>query len=224
MVKLYINCDRKNIALLTGAIYREISTIAGEKLQMKCVSEQLYKDYKKREESKIIKNYQRNDKIVIYAENAEVAEKMAERIYQLRLKHPELFSETKTMPLLPKKYGFIGYGKETRGAHAKTPVGIASGKTYNDYMSDIMFQCIVAGFDDNISGTSSGHIDSPEERMSEYVKIYENMLPEQRNAIISKSKEIFLQVCKGSRVNTIYTPVVEEERQLNTDNKVPSIS
>lgn len=212
-VKLYINCDRKNIALLTGAIFGEICNVAGDKLQMKCISEQFLKEDKQRENSNQIKNYQRNDKIVIYAENDKKAEIIAEKIKNLRIKYPNLFSENKFTPLLPKKYGFIGYGKEKYNNQAKTPVGIASGRTYNEYMSDILCKCIIAGFDDNISGTSAGKSVEPEKRMSEYVRIYSEMLPEQRNAILSKSKEIFLQVCKAHGVNTIYTPVVT--RNLN---------
>lgn len=211
VVKLYINCDRKNISLLTGIIFDGICNIAGDKLQMKCVSEQLFGNDEQLENSKKIKNYQRNDKIVIYAENDSKSEMIAEKIKQLRLQYPYLFSENKTMPLLPKKYGFIGYGKEHPYNHAKTPVGVAAGKTYNEYMSDILFQSLVSGFDYNRSGASNEHSIDVEKRMSEYVKIYSEMLPEQRNAILGKSKEVFLQVCRDNRVNTIYTPVLEQE-------------
>ena len=51
--------------------------------------------------------------------------------------------------------------------------------------------------------------------MSEYVKIYSEMLSEQRNAILGKSKEVFLQVCRENRVNTIYTPLLEQELSGN---------
>lgn len=211
VVKLYINCERKNIALLTGAIFGEICGMVGDKLQMKCISEQYMEEDKQREEANPIKNYQRNDKIVIFSESEREAEMIAEKIRELRIKYPNLFSEKKAMPLLPKKYGFIGYGKETYNSYAKTPVGIASGRTYNDYMSNIMFDCVVAGFDENICGTSTGHSIGPEQRMSEYVKIYNEMLPEQRLEILNKCKTFFLQVCKENGVNTIYTPFVENE-------------
>lgn len=211
--KLYINCDRKDIALLTGAIYREIRGVAGEKLQMKCISEQYFSADEQREEEKEIKNYQRNDKIVIYAVNHKMAEVIAEKINALRLKKPELFATVKSVPLLPKKCGFIGVGKNNSRASAKTPLGYASGRTYNEFLSDIMFQSIVASFDENISGTSSGHNINPEERMSQYVSIYNNMIPEQRNAIISKSRDIFLQVCRENSVSTRETPITRGQEQ-----------
>lgn len=84
-----------------------------------------------------------------------------------------------------------------------------------------MLQSIVAGFDDNISGTSSGHELSPDERMSEYISIYGEMILEKRNAIISKSKEIFLQICRENNVNTIYTPTNARENNLQkNENQV----
>lgn len=211
--KLYINCERKDISLLAGVIYREIRNVAGEKLQMKCISEQYFRDDEQREGEKTIKNYQRNDKIVIYAVDHKMAEIITEKINALRLKKTKLFATVKAVPLLPKKCGFIGVGKENRGASAKTPLGYASGRTYNEFLSDIMFQSIVAGFDENISGTSSGHDSNPEERMSQYVSIYNNMIPDQRNAIISKSRGIFLQICRENNVNTIYTPTITGRNQ-----------
>ena len=211
--KLYINCERKNIALLTAAIFNQIRDVAGDKLQMKCISEQYLEDFKQAEAQKKIKNYQRNDKIVIYAENHAKAEIIAEKINSLRLKNPHLFSTTKTSPLLPKKCGFIGTAKNEMSFHAKTPLGHASGSTYNDFLSDIMFQSVIAGFDDNISGTSNGHDLTPEERMSEYASIYNEMILEQKNAIINKSKDIFLQICRENNVNTIFTPISEKQKE-----------
>lgn len=101
--KLYINCDRKDIASLTEAIFDEIRDIAGDKLQMKCISEQFIEEDIEAEKRKPIKNYQRNDKIVIYALNHAMAETIAQRINELRVRNPNLFSTTKTIPLLPKK-------------------------------------------------------------------------------------------------------------------------
>ena len=77
---------------------------------------------------------QRNDKIVIYAENHSVAEKMAMRINELRVNRPELFHTDKIIPILPKKYGVLGIGNKRRGEYAKTPVGDATGDPYNDYL------------------------------------------------------------------------------------------
>lgn len=212
--KLYLNCDRRNIALLAGAIFNDIKDVAGDKLQMKFISEQFMDEDIEREKGKKIKNYQRNERIVIYTVNHVMADRIAERIKELRLRQPSLFSTTKTVPLLPKKYGFIGIAKDEFYAHqAKTPLGYAAGKTYYEYLSEIMFQSVVAGFDDNISGTSSGHELSPDERMSEYISIYDEMIPEQQQEIINKSKEIFLQICRANNVKTIYTPTNGRENQ-----------
>ena len=142
-----------------------------------------------------------------------MTEFIAKKINELRVEKPELFSTVRTMPLLPKMCGFIGVGKEELHQHAKTPIGYAAGSTYNDYLSDILFQSIVAGFDKKLSRTSSGHELSPEERMSEYISIYHEMIPEQKKEIINKSKEIFLQICRDNNVNTIYTPTSTRENQ-----------
>lgn len=203
--KLYINCDRKNIALLTGAIFNKIRDIAGDKLQMKCISEQYIKEHIEEEEKSAIKNYQRNDKIVIYAENPIKAQKMTERINELRTEKPELFAAIKNTPILQKKHGFIGTAKNAMHFQAKTPLGYATGRTYNDFLSDVMFQSVVAAFDNELSGTSSEHDSYMEERMSKYASVYPQMISEQRNNIINKSKLAFLQICQENRINTAYS-------------------
>lgn len=210
--KLYINCDRKNIAVLTGAIFNKIRDIAGDKLQMKCISEQYMEEHIEEEERNAIKNYQRNDKIVIYAEDSIKAQKMAEKINELRTENPELFTAIKSTPILQKKLGFIGTAKNTMHFQAKTPSGYATGRTYNDFLSDVMLQSVVSAFDNELTGTSSGHDSYIEERMSQYVSLYPQMIPEQRNDIISKSKLAFLQICQENRINTTYRAFTEKQQ------------
>lgn len=217
--KIYLNCDRKNIALLTGAIYREICDITGDKLQMKFVSEQCY-DFLEgaNEEDKIVKNYQRNDRIVIYAENHAKAEQISEKINELRRSNPQLFSTTKTLPLLPKKFGFIGIGKEKRGVAVKTPLGITAGATYNDLLAEVMFNSVVSGFDIEMSGMvlsqDTGEKTPQSERMRQYAEVFDKMSPEQKNRIISNSRDVFLQVCRENNVHTVYTPEVGRDNQM----------
>ena len=80
------------------------------------------------ENESIIENYQRNEKIVIYAENHGVAVKIAEQINRIRSKKPELFSSTKTLPFIPKLHGFIGIAENVINKHTNTPLGEASRK------------------------------------------------------------------------------------------------
>ncbi len=216
--KLYINCERKNIALLTAEIFKSIKGIAGDKLQMKCVSEQLLNEQKEYENKQKFKNYQRNDKIVIYAENSIMADRIAEEINLIRDKKPDLFSTNKAVPFLPKKCGFLGIAKEKRGASVQTPLGYASGRTYNDYLSDIFYQSIVAGFDKEFGINSNNCKESPEERMKQYTSVFSDFSNEQRTSVLKNCKDIFLDVCTKGKVKTIYTKDIENER--NTDDRL----
>ncbi|MBR3002535.1 MAG: hypothetical protein IKF38_03095 [Clostridia bacterium] len=213
--KLYINCDRENIALLTGEIVQAIKGVVGEKLQLKFVSEQQISQFIENEEKSTIKNYQRNDKIVIYAENHAKAEIISDLINQLRMKKPQLFSKTKVNPLLPKKYGFIGMAREKARDCAKFPSGVAKGVTYNDYMADIMYNSIASGFDKYFEVDYNNCEENIEERMNQYMPAFLDMMEEQKEAILKECKQIFLEVCTKDKVNTIYTPTNEENQIIN---------
>ena len=216
--KLYINCDRKNIALLTGAIIKEIKGVVGDKLQMKYLCEQTLSDFIENEKNNPIKNYQRNEKIVIYAEDHDKAEIIADLINQLRIKQPQLFSTTKVNPLIPKKYGFIGIGKELDNDYAIFPSGVASGVTCNDYMADIMLQSIVSGFDEHFKIDYNNCTESISERMTQYVSIFSEMKEEQKKEILGQCKQIFLESCKKSKVNTVYTPIADVQNNIDKEN------
>lgn len=211
MVKLYINCDRKNISLITNLIFQKIRIIVGTKLQLKCISEQYVDWCKEAENNSVIKNYQRNDKIVIYAENPHMAELIAEQINELRREHPELFSSEKTLPFIPKKYGFIGFVSKKSSDYARTPLGIASGSTYNDYISNLIFCCTISGFDKYFGIDSHSNRDNVEERMIKYAELYQNMTQTEKSVILRNIKEIFEQVSRDSNVQTSYFTPVESD-------------
>ena len=215
--KLYINCDRKNIAQLTGKIIEGIRGIAGDRLTIKYINEPDIKEYKENEAKSQIKNYQRNEKIVIYAENHEKAEMMADAINQIRLENPKLFSRKKIIPLLPKKYGFIGIGKEQPGQHARFPSGIASGKTINDYMADMMLNSVISAFDDYFDQDANISEESNEERLKQYMEVFPQMGDCQQE-IIGRCENIFMDVCSKSKVNTVYPPVIDTEKNIDKDN------
>ena len=219
MEKIYINCERKNIALLAKEVFLGIKDIVGDKMQMKFVSEQILEEDRKKEEQRIIKNYQRNEKIVIYAENHEIAERIAQRINEIRSRNPELFSSQKTLPFIPKKLGIMGIVSKRQTDFARTPVGIAAGKTYNDYISDLIYKCIITGFDEELELDSQAHQDNLEERMSTYANIYQDMEEGQKARIMRNIKRTFEQVCRESNVNTVYSSRMQSERQGNKEQE-----
>lgn len=199
MEKIYINCQRKDISTLTAAIFKQIKDLTGDKLQMKCVAEQIL-DLGQDEETKYLKNYQRNDKIVIYAENHNMAEKICESINMLKNNNPKLFNGIKEIPLLKKENGFMVCANKKYGEYVETPVGIASGNTYNDYISDILYQSVIAGFDNELNVFGKNYELS--ERMREYSRVYPEMSDEQKTSIISNCKKIFEEVCKEANIKT----------------------
>ena len=204
MEKIYLNCERKNIALLTSKIFDEIKGITGDKLQMKCISEQFLKEGEKQEENAKIKNYQRNEKIVIYAENHEMAEKIAEKINQIRINNPELFSGNKTLPFMQKKYGVMGIGVKKIYEYAKTPLGEVTGKTYNEYIANLLYTCIIAGFDKEM-GVDENNKESLEERMGIYSKLYSKMSTEQKASVMGNIKKTYEEVTKENNISTVYS-------------------
>lgn len=216
--KLYINCQRKNIAALTQEIYMRIRQIVGEKMQMKCISEQLTDEQLEYESRQIIKNYQRNDRIVIYAENSSMANKIAEIINEIRNDRPELFEGSKSVPMLQKKFGFIGCAKEKRGANVQTPLGFAYGRTYNEYLSSILYQSIVSGFDREFSVDPSNSKEEPEMRMKQYIDVFPKLSKEQRASVLKKCKDYFMDICSRGKVETVYTKNTEISRNNDERN------
>lgn len=201
MEKIYINCDRKDTAVITAAIFKKIKDIVGKKLQMKCVSEQML-DYGLDEADKELKNYQRNDRIVIYAENHEKALDMCNAISKEKRKHPKLFEGVKPTPLLENVDGFMVLADKNRHKlHVKTPVGDAAGRTFNDYVSDILRCSIISAFDKELGVDTGKYMYTLEERMDEYANIWPEVdNEEQRARIIKDSANLFRSLCKEADI------------------------
>lgn len=215
--KIYINCDRKNIAILSKLIFSQIKDIVGDELQMKFISEQIIPDEIIRDETSEIKNHQRNDKIVIYAKNESVAQLMAEKINQIRAIHPELFSAKKTLPFLPKKYGMMAITSD-KNLFAKTPLGNVIGSTRNDFMSEVLFQSIIVGFERYSRTDPARETRSYGERISQYLDVYTHMNDKYKVIALNTMAETFMQICKENKIDTVYNEHTNEHDNENRYN------
>lgn len=211
--KIYINCARKDISVITAAIFKEIKEIAKDKLQMKCVSEQIINNYGVDEEYKELKNYQRNDRIVIYAEDHEMAEKMCNAISLLKQNNPKLFKGVKGIPILPNRDGFMVVDEKKSGQSVQTPVGTASGDTFNAYVSDILYESVISGFDKEFE-IPKDDSSSLSERMAEYSRIFPEINEEQKNKIILECANIFKSVCKDANIELADSKNQEEKNSI----------
>ena len=214
MQKIYINCKREDISILTAAIFKQIKGIAGDKLQMKCISEQKVSGYGDDEEYKELKNYQRNDRIVIYAENREKAAKMCDAISLLKRNNPKIFKGIKKIPILPNQDGFMVVTSKKDNQYVQTPIGTASGVTYNDYVSDVLYNSAILACDKEF-GIDSNDDYSLRERMSEYARIFPEIEDEQKKRIILNCKKIFKELCKEGNIE-----LAEAESLTNKNEQV----
>ena len=210
--KIYINCERKYISIITAAIFKCIRKIAGDKLQMKCISEQM-NGYGLDEDEKEIKNYQRNDKIVIYAENEEKAKEICNAISLLKLKNPKVFKGIKKTPLLKNQDGFMVVTSKNLYNYVQTPVGTAAGATFNDYISDILYNSVIATFDKELKIDNNKKKYRLDERMREYSRIFSEMEDEQKNRIIKNCKDLFVNLCNEANIE-----LEENNKQNNKDS------
>lgn len=200
MEKIYINCERSYVSIITAAIFKQIKDIAGDKLQMKCVSEQ-FGDMGLDEEEKEVKNYQRNDKIVIYTENHEKTEEICNAISLLKRDNPKIFKGIKSIPILENQDGFMVVAdKKYSDLHAKTPIGDASGRTFNDFVSDILYRSVIYAFDKELMIDSNDESYRLSEKMAEYSRIYPEMEEEQRRKILLDASDTFRCVCKEAGI------------------------
>lgn len=210
MVKIYLNCDRKNIALLATRVFEQICDIAGDDLQMKFVCEQTLDDQKEYEENASIKNYQRNDKIVVYAENQEKAEELALAISKIRETNPELFLTQKKLPFIPKKYRMMGMATKSPAAFINTPLGPINGVTYNEYIANVFQYCIVAGFDEAV-GQFEDETKDIDEKMAYYARGYSSLNQNKKAIVLMKIRRIFEEICKANNIKTAYTQNLLEQ-------------
>lgn len=221
--KLYINCPRKDVAKLTSTIFDTVEPMQKQglisKFQLKCVSEQyeelkpLYDDTIKRP----AELYQRNDKIVVYTENHEEGQKIADKIGSLQSQYPEIFSEIRAVPLLPKANNFVSIAPNVNNQSITTSLGKSTVKTYSDLLSQVMLHSVVSGFD-TFHGHGEYTRNTPlRERMRQYADEYVNgFLPKDiLDQMIQNCKESFIDICRKNKVNTLYTPQQEQNQEIH---------
>lgn len=226
--KLYINCPRKDISKLTKIIFDTLHSMQEDEIlsrfEIKCVSEQ-YEEFKQltnNDSPSATELYQRNDKIVIYAENHDDCIKIADAINRLQSQYPKLFIEIKPLPLLPKANGFVSVAPNIDYKTITTPVGKIYAETYHDLLSKIMVNSIVAGFD-SYHGIgpytkNTPVMDKMHQYVDEYVSGLEYLPKEVLNQMIQECKKSFIDICTQNQIDTIYTPQnkqVEIEKNIN---------
>lgn len=226
MEKLYINCPRKDVARLTNIIFDTIKPMQDQglisKFQLKCVSEQ-YDELKTLYDDTIKKPtelYQRNEKIVIYSENHTQCMSIADQIGALQSQCPDLFSEIKSVPLIPKANNFVSIAPCFYDKLLTTPLGVTHARTYSDLLAQTMLHSIVSGFD-NFHGHGNYTKNTPlMERMSQYADEYVNgFLPKEiLDGMISSCKASFFSICQNNEIDTVYTPQNKETEKTNTIN------
>ena len=215
MVKLYLNCDRRNIALLATEVLKKIHGIAGTELHMKFSCEQIEQDCINNERNAPIKNYQRNDKIVIYAKNQEKALQYAEAINEIRKEHPELFLSQKKvpnmLPFIPKAYGIMGIAAKKPADYIRIPAEetgegeyYINGSTYNEFIANLFEYCIVAGFDEAV-GQFKDKTKDVGKRMDYYASEYSSLNQNEKAIVHGKIKRIFEKICIANNIKTSYT-------------------
>lgn len=217
MEKIYLNCKRENIALLAKGILNKIEKPCGNKLQMKYVAEQIFDEDKRTELSKEIKNYQRNDKIVIYSKDSNMTNTITEKINELKKEKPNLFSEDKYLPMMPKKYGFIGVVGNNKFESIDTYMGTITGETYNEYMSNIMSNSILIGFDKTIGVDKD--IKSTNEQLATCVEKFNKLNEKGKKEVIENSGKMFKKICAVKNIDTVYTPVNNKNLEVNQEER-----
>lgn len=224
--KLYINCPRKDISKLTKIVFdtlhsmQEAETLS--RFEIKCVSEQ-YAEFEQLTDyygPSATELYQRNDKIVIYAENHDDCIKIADAINRLQSQYPKLFIEIKPVPLLPKANGFVSVAPDVDYKVVDTPVGKIHAKTYHDLLSKIMVDSIVAGFD-SYHGIgpytkNTPVMDKMHQYVDEYVSGLEYLPKEVLNQMIQECKKSFIDICTKNQIDTLYTP---QNKQVEIEKK-----
>lgn len=196
--RIYVNCERKNIANLTKAILDKIDKIEGCPVRMKFVAEDQ------------TNNYERNDKIVIYAETGIAKERIINAVKELKSEQPKLFSGGKQLPIIPKIDGFIGHVKQGDTNSIATPLQDQGkgGRTYHDKVSQIMEDSItysirkVALKDPVLKLALQQHSD--EYKLADHLNIYHSMSEEQIDEVTGQAKAQFIEFCQKSNVPISY--------------------
>lgn len=196
LYKIYLNCERKDIAKLSGELLKKINGIDQCAFRIKFMAES--------DDIEISKHYQRNDKIVIYTPNEIDKERIISSITDLKSEKPELFSNKKKLPLMPKVNGFIGCIKQGHNI-VSTPLYKAKyADTYNDKLAKIMEDCMVSSLRE-ISARDAKLVYAIDgyygEDAKEYLKTFNLMTPGQIQDVVEMFKLQLSQSCKESNLD-----------------------
>lgn len=195
MNKIYLNCERKDIARLTGEILKKIDKIDKCAFKMKFLAES--------DEMEKSKRYQRNDKIVIYTDNEIDKERIISSIIELKRSKPELFSSKKRIPLMPKINGFIGCVKQGKNTINTPLYDYVPADTYNSKLAKMMEHCMISSIidvfsrDEKIYDYMNGYYgDDP----IECLKAFGMMDQSQIKQVVGLFKEQFIKYCEKSNI------------------------
>lgn len=196
MYKIYLNCERKDIARLAGEILKKADKIDECAFRMKFMAES--------DDSEKSKRYQRNDKIVIYTNNEIDKERLISSIIDLKREKPDLFSNRKKLPLMPKVNGFIGCIKQGK-SEVSTPLHkVKYADTYNSKLATIMEDCMISSLRD-ISARDEKMFDAIDgyfgEDAKEYLKTFKMMNPEQIHQVVEMFKSQLVECCARSNID-----------------------
>lgn len=195
MNKIYLNCERKDIARLTGEILKKIDKIDRCTFKMKFLAES--------DETEKSKRYQRNDKIVIYTDNDIDKERIISSIIDLKRKKPELFSDKKKLPLMPKINGFIGCIKQGKNTVSTPLYDYVPADTYNSKLAKIMEDCMIYSIldvfsrDEELYDYMNGYYgDDP----VECLRAFGMMNQSQIKQVVERFKQDFIECCQKSDI------------------------
>lgn len=192
---IYLNCERKNIARLTGEILKKLDKVKDCNFKMKFLAES--------SESSITKRYQRNDKIILYTDNAIDKDRIISCITDLRQEKQNLFSNEKQLPLMPKVNGFIGCVQQGENSVTTPLCENKYADTYNSKLSIIMEDCLTYGLKKIMTENpnleieiNSDYNDNPKQ----YLKALKRMRPEQISQLITIMKNELINCCEKSNI------------------------
>lgn len=193
MWKIYLNCERKDISRLTGELLKRLDKISNCAFRMKFIAES--------GEMQKSKRYQRNDKIVIYTQDSIDKERIINCITELKRQKPQLFSNRKKLPLMPKVNGFIGCVKQGKRAVSTPLYEVRGADTYNSKLATIMEDCMIFSIreisarDERIVREMEGYFgEDPEE----YLKAFDIMDQNQVNQVVQMFKLQLIEYCEKS--------------------------
>lgn len=200
--KIYLNCERKDIADLANEVFEVIKNLKDCPLKIGFVAED--------NQTGANRAYQRNDKIVIYTASAIDKERIMNAIMQLKIRKPKLFSDKKELPLMPKTNGFIGVTKQGEN-RIVTPlyekILPSSSSTYEGKLSVLMEDCLTASImevsesDEELFNSMAIHCGEDTQKCLTTFKAMDTPMQER---VTKKFKELLVESCKKSNLDISY--------------------